>query len=428
MNLPLAAITSSKSFPLIALESAHFFDHYEMADSSQLQGPLHAHKFERNMGENYVPGPTDIICARGKLAYNHSGNKWFRSLVAKRVEAYKQSKSKMEKSILVTAIMEIVHTAEPRGSFIRKHDGSWYEVVEAISREKVGQGFRDQILKVDRQSPKAFSSAPKNTNLRPRRASSNESIRSSGMDKVSSLSLQATEASAKSLAWQSKTSHEEDVVEPYPYEESIIAEHPIPPPLEFAETLQRRLSLAPNTREDSMEEVLDPSAFSPRPIYEGHRLADQTSSNNSAVFPPRQWSAPSALAAFGGNQNIPFLPPPNSLQNSTSGLRFSSSSSWNGGAIDPTSNLSLSFQGVSLPRRASMGRSSSYPGFSLQQKDRSIGIDMVAAPVNPVGSIEKPSSQVTSMAPGAATAERKDEAQKQGRDVEDMDIKTIASV
>ena len=33
------------------------------------------------LGPNFTPGPYDVICARGKQAFQHPGNRYFRSLV-----------------------------------------------------------------------------------------------------------------------------------------------------------------------------------------------------------------------------------------------------------------------------------------------------------------------------------------------------------
>ena len=88
------------------------------------------------------PGPTDVICARGKRALNHEGNRRFRQLVEHHMEAYSQASTKMEKSLLVSQIIDSIRYAEPPGGFLRERDDqarSWYEVGDAVAREKVGQ-------------------------------------------------------------------------------------------------------------------------------------------------------------------------------------------------------------------------------------------------------------------------------------------------
>ena len=43
-------------------------------------------KFEnkpRNLPRDFVPGEYDVICPRGKQAWNHQGNKYFREITAK---------------------------------------------------------------------------------------------------------------------------------------------------------------------------------------------------------------------------------------------------------------------------------------------------------------------------------------------------------
>ena len=69
-----------------------------------------------------------VICARGKEAYNHPGNLRFRELVADNLHTYKSSTSKMAKSQIVRDIIESVRLASPRGGFVKKVDGKWWDV------------------------------------------------------------------------------------------------------------------------------------------------------------------------------------------------------------------------------------------------------------------------------------------------------------
>lgn len=88
--------------------------------------------------EDFVPTVFSVICARGKVAYESQGNTWFRGLVRQYTRQYAKA-SKMEKSIIVSVIVDTVRKASPVGSFIRKVKGKWQEVSEGVARERVGQ-------------------------------------------------------------------------------------------------------------------------------------------------------------------------------------------------------------------------------------------------------------------------------------------------
>jgi hypothetical protein len=90
----------------------------------------------------FVPGPLDVICARGKKATQHSGNQRFRALIKMNLPKYSQASSKLDKSLLVSSIIKAVRQASPDGGFVREEDdGSWYEVGDHFAREKCGQWY-----------------------------------------------------------------------------------------------------------------------------------------------------------------------------------------------------------------------------------------------------------------------------------------------
>jgi hypothetical protein len=106
----------------------------------------------------FTPGPYDVICARGKDAKNHLGNKRFRSKVKDALLEYSKSEhDKMRKSMILSDIVESVRRNSPLGGFVKSRhvknvqdDGQttttqWYEVGDHLAREKVGQSFRDLL-------------------------------------------------------------------------------------------------------------------------------------------------------------------------------------------------------------------------------------------------------------------------------------------
>jgi hypothetical protein len=94
----------------------------------------------------FTPGPFDVICARGKDAKNHCGNRRFRQKVQDALLNYSKSDSKMEKSMILSDIVESVRRGSPFGGFVKSNQhGQWFEVGDHLAREKVGQSFRDLL-------------------------------------------------------------------------------------------------------------------------------------------------------------------------------------------------------------------------------------------------------------------------------------------
>jgi len=89
---------------------------------------------------NFTPGPRDVVCARGKQAYNHTGNRRFRVVIEMNLERYSKATTKMEKSLIVSSIVDCIRQASPEGGFLREEGGRWYEAGDQAAREKVGQG------------------------------------------------------------------------------------------------------------------------------------------------------------------------------------------------------------------------------------------------------------------------------------------------
>lgn len=92
------------------------------------------------LAEDFVPGPFDVICARGRAAKIHSGNQRYKQMIEMNLAKYKDAKSKNDKSYIVSSIIDSIRDASPHGGFVKEDNGKWYEVGDHIAREKVGQG------------------------------------------------------------------------------------------------------------------------------------------------------------------------------------------------------------------------------------------------------------------------------------------------
>jgi hypothetical protein len=95
--------------------------------------------------DRYRPSSQDVICARGKAFWFHDGNKRYRELIAAATPRYSETTNKLEKTMIVTEIVEAVH--QLKGKFIKKVNkgGPFVVVSEVFAREKVGQSLRDGL-------------------------------------------------------------------------------------------------------------------------------------------------------------------------------------------------------------------------------------------------------------------------------------------
>jgi len=130
---------------------------------------------------SFIPSSYDVICAQGKEAKNHTGNIYYRKLITEALDAYSQATSRMEKSQIVTDIVETVTTnalydagdgseghdhgstesvsggGGGYGGFIKKDraTGRYYQVGDDFAREKIGQNLRDSLSNKYKSSTKA---------------------------------------------------------------------------------------------------------------------------------------------------------------------------------------------------------------------------------------------------------------------------------
>jgi hypothetical protein len=71
--------------------------------------------------------------------------------------AYASATSRVDKSAIVSVIIDKVRSLSPEGGFIKKDESSslWYEVGDVMAREKVGQTMRDALHASYRSSTQA---------------------------------------------------------------------------------------------------------------------------------------------------------------------------------------------------------------------------------------------------------------------------------
>ncbi|KAL3904844.1 MAG: hypothetical protein SGILL_009912 [Bacillariaceae sp.] len=133
MNNPSSDASKSLIFGKKQLQDQNDEDSYKPENTIKM-----------TLGPNFIPGPYDVICARGKHAFQHSGNRYFRNVVQMATEKYSHATSKLERTIIVS---EIVDTIRSKGNgFVRKNErGEWLKCDDVLAREKTGQLFRNSL-------------------------------------------------------------------------------------------------------------------------------------------------------------------------------------------------------------------------------------------------------------------------------------------
>jgi hypothetical protein len=58
------------------------------------------------------------------------------------MDNYNAARTKTEKSLVVSGLVNRVRHANSHGGFVKNYGGKWYRVSDRYSREKVGQQFR----------------------------------------------------------------------------------------------------------------------------------------------------------------------------------------------------------------------------------------------------------------------------------------------
>lgn len=66
-------------------------------------------------------------------------------MVRRKTKEYSRTKSKEEKSAIVTDLADAVRRSSPDGGFVKQDARGWYEVGSFLAREKISQAFRDVL-------------------------------------------------------------------------------------------------------------------------------------------------------------------------------------------------------------------------------------------------------------------------------------------
>jgi hypothetical protein len=92
----------------------------------------------------YEPTSTAVICGNKRKYFESKGNKRFREVCKMFIPEYTASPTKIEKSAVVSKVMNILLEDCTDGiCFVSPQGGRWYAVSERTAREKIGTYLRD---------------------------------------------------------------------------------------------------------------------------------------------------------------------------------------------------------------------------------------------------------------------------------------------
>jgi len=105
---------------------------------------------KRALPEDFQPSEHDFISGRGNALKRHPGNLRFLQLIEENLQEYAQMKSKNDKSLIVSRIVNQVRKSCPNGGGFVQQEGPakakrWVEIGNHLAREKVGARLRDAL-------------------------------------------------------------------------------------------------------------------------------------------------------------------------------------------------------------------------------------------------------------------------------------------
>mmetsp|Transcript_19426 Transcript_19426/g.32262 ORF Transcript_19426/g.32262 Transcript_19426/m.32262 type:complete len:658 (-) Transcript_19426:17-1990(-) len=95
--------------------------------------------------EYVVPREHDVLCGRGRLFFEHSGNRRFRTIIEQWLSKYSSADTKSEKTCFVRMVVNEIASKGGRFLKLEKSNSMWYEGDSVCAKSKVGHAFRDLI-------------------------------------------------------------------------------------------------------------------------------------------------------------------------------------------------------------------------------------------------------------------------------------------
>jgi len=139
------------------------------SDTTSFQSNNSAASQDKQMVEgSIVIRPEDVLCGRGKLSFNHSGNRRFRHVVSQAMDEYKAASSKWEKSLVAAKLVAMIQNSGGRFLKQRKNnDDQWYELSPSECKSKASHAIRDAIAATKQSGGMSNSSISSSSSRRP---------------------------------------------------------------------------------------------------------------------------------------------------------------------------------------------------------------------------------------------------------------------
>lgn len=161
LNIPSVIDTSKpllgnlEPLPVLEKSEPSTVDAFNGSSSSMAYDPRgNICKSKRLLPPDFQPNGTYVICGNKRKYFESKGNIRFREVCKMFLQEYVQAPTKIEKSGVVTKVMNILREDCPEGAFISPQGGRWYAVSERTAREKVGTFFRDCLADSYKSSAK----------------------------------------------------------------------------------------------------------------------------------------------------------------------------------------------------------------------------------------------------------------------------------
>lgn len=167
----------------IACSSSEDEDDYllpiERPDNKKKTTARRPSKIHKPLAHNFQPSNYSVLIGRAKDCKEAIGNRRLKVLADLALPRYKDAEYKMEKTIVVSSIVETIQNAcQHHGAFIKYAEGRWWEVDDASAREKVGYVLRDMLHDKYKSSSKAKSAVRRKSKEAQSRRESESSIKS----------------------------------------------------------------------------------------------------------------------------------------------------------------------------------------------------------------------------------------------------------
>lgn len=150
--------------------------------------------------DDFVPNRYSVLCGRGKECFNYIGNRRFRVMVDMNLERYSLAETKSDKTRIVCEIVQTIRQSSGGGGYFCKQEHEkWYDVGDAVAREKVGAHFRDCLHAMYKSSSKAKTAVRRQRREMYREIESSSSIEEGSSSVSLSDDLMDSSSSSSSL-------------------------------------------------------------------------------------------------------------------------------------------------------------------------------------------------------------------------------------